>query len=89
MVSHQSDTSIGAGNSSCLVSFPGKFIKRLPQCALQHSLAHYSAVLQYHESGQRRTYIHCSVTPSGRDESGARCRRLLAAIHELTAVKPV
>ena len=34
MVSHQSDATIGAGNSSYLVSFPAKFIKGLPQCAL-------------------------------------------------------
>ena len=35
MVSHQSDATIGAGNSSYLVSFPAKFIKGLPQCAFQ------------------------------------------------------
>ena len=34
MVSHQSDATIGAGNSSYLVSFPAKFMKGLPQCAV-------------------------------------------------------
>ena len=41
MVSHQSDATIGAGNSSCLVFFPAKFIKGLPQCVMgEKVLAH-------------------------------------------------